>query len=283
MKSYPHWKRIAVKKMPPNVDNLSESEVKRRELIKEIQGLHNAGEKVSTIIRITGKDRRTVTKYLEGNPDILCRSNKRSALADKTDAIITDIKNGMTASEIAKKFKNAGALYTESNIRQFISKVAKENALAISKYVGTGSKYNKDGSRKPDKEYVTRKGIFNHLWMNIPLSDSHHEALWKKYKILPELESCIREFREIFEKKNMPCLYIFIERYQKSSIKEVVSFANGLAKDVNAVENAVASPLSNGFVEGTNSKVKTIKKAMYGRCGKMLLAAKLMYEKMSDN
>lgn len=41
---------------------------------------------------------------------------------------------------------------------------------------------------------------------------------------------------------------------------------------------AVASPLSNAFVEGNNSKVKTIKKSMYGRCGKLLLEAKLMYD-----
>lgn len=68
------------------------------------------------------------------------------------------------------------------------------------------------------------------------------------------------------------------ERYKKSTIKELASFAKGLDRDLNAVENAVASPLSNGFVEGTNSKVKTIKKTMYGRCGKTLLAAKLMYE-----
>ena len=34
--------------------------------------------------------------------------------------------------------------------------------------------------------------------------------------------------------------------------------------------------LSNGFVEGTNSKLKMIKRTMYGRCGKELLTAKLI-------
>lgn len=48
-------------------------------------------------------------------------------------------------------------------------------------------------------------------------------------------------------------------------------------KDVSAVENAVASDLSNGFVKGTNSKLKMIKRTMYGRCSKQLLEAKLMY------
>lgn len=70
---------------------------------------------------------------------------------------------------------------------------------------------------------------------------------------------------------------MFIERYQNSSIKELASFAKGLNSDISAIENAVASDLSNGFVEGTNSKIKMIKRTMYGRCSKKLLEAKLMY------
>lgn len=74
----------------------------------------------------------------------------------------------------------------------------------------------------------------------------------------------------------MPLLYLFIDRYKNSSIKELASFANGLSKDIDAIENAVASELSNGFVEGTNSKLKMIKRTMYGRCSRKLLEAKLM-------
>ena len=48
-------------------------------------------------------------------------------------------------------------------------------------------------------------------------------------------------------------------------------------KDIEAVENSVASPLSNGFVEGTNNKLKMVKRTMYGRCSRQLLEAKLMY------
>ena len=99
----------------------------------------------------------------------------------------------------------------------------------------------------------------------------------KTYPQLRELQSCIREFRVIYERKSMPLLYIFIDRYKKSGLKELSRFAEGLEKDLDAVENSVASPLSNGFVEGTNSKFKIVKRTMYGRCNKDLLAAKLMY------
>ena len=80
----------------------------------------------------------------------------------------------------------------------------------------------------------------------------------------------------------MPLLYLFIENYKKCSIPAIKSFASELEKDIDAVENAVACELSNGFVEGVNSKIKMVKRTMYGRCGKQLLAAKLMYRSNSE-
>mgnify|MGYP000046079818 FL=1 len=74
----------------------------------------------------------------------------------------------------------------------------------------------------------------------------------------------------------MPYLYRFIEKYKNSDLKELSRLASGLEKDLSTVENAIASPLSNGFVEGTNSKLKMIKRTMYGRYGKELLTAKLI-------
>lgn len=69
---------------------------------------------------------------------------------------------------------------------------------------------------------------------------------------------------------------MFITKYKDSDIKDIQSFANGLSRDIDAVENAVTYEYSNGFVEGTNSKLKMIKKTMYGRCGISLLSAKMM-------
>ena len=64
-----------------------------------------------------------------------------------------------------------------------------------------------------------------------------------------------------------------IRKYDYLSRKSVFRY---LWMELEAVENAVSSPLSNGFVEGTNSKLKMVKRTMYGRCSRQLLAAKLM-------
>lgn len=75
----------------------------------------------------------------------------------------------------------------------------------------------------------------------------------------------------------------FVEKYSKNLLKPLRSFAEGLKRDIDAVENAVAYDYSNGFVEGTNSRLKMIKRTMYGRCGRQLLEAKLRYMGYNNN
>ena len=71
-------------------------------------------------------------------------------------------------------------------------------------------------------------------------------------------------------------LYSIVDKYRQSNFKQFSNFVAELEKDLEAVENAVSSPLSNGFVEGTNRKLKMVKRTMYGRCGRLLLEAKMM-------
>ena len=87
------------------MDNLTEAERKRKQLITHIQSLHKSGASIREISRIIGKERNTIKKYLEGDPDTLCRSNKRSPLESCTDSIIKSIKEGLTASTIAKQLQ----------------------------------------------------------------------------------------------------------------------------------------------------------------------------------
>ena len=126
--------------------------------------------------------------------------------------------------------------------------------------------------------YVSRKNIFDYLWFDeIPNIESEYiDYLHCNYPIVTALKVCIREFRMIFETGYQALLYLFIEKYKHSPIKLISKFAESMQKDQEAIENAVSSPLSNGFVEGTNNKLKMIKRTMYGRCGCKLLSAKLM-------
>ena len=273
-----------VKKIFKTVDNLTESEKKRQQLITQIQEYKIEGCSIPEILRRTGRDRKTVVKYLEGDPDILCRSNKSGIMASYKEFIIKCLLKGMTQSETCRQLKQKGYTGTCSNARYYMCHLIKEYNINVKKYsseVDTGAIGNNPVSTGAAYEYITRKGLFQYLWMDGELTDHHRNYIFNKYPVLYIINKCIREFRAIFDKKSMPLLYLFIEGYKNSEVKELATFASGLEKDIDAVENAVASNLSNGFVEGTNSKVKMVKRTMYGRCGLKLLSSKLMYKPAS--
>jgi transposase len=56
----------------------------------------------------------------------------------------------------------------------------------------------------------------------------------------------------------------------------VSSFANGIAKDQATVLAAITSPWSSGQVEGQITKLKMVKRQMYGRAKLDLLEARLI-------
>lgn len=68
----------------------------------------------------------------------------------------------------------------------------------------------------------------------------------------------------------------FIYVVIRSEIKKIQGFIKGIIRDFDAVDLAVSSNLSNGFVEGINNKIKLIKRVMFGRCNLPLLKAKII-------
>ena len=61
-----------------------------------------------------------------------------------------------------------------------------------------------------------------------------------------------------------------------SGIYAMQRFAKTICQDLEAVRNAMSEPWSNGQTEGQINRLKTLKRAMYGRAGVELLRARMM-------
>jgi transposase len=61
-----------------------------------------------------------------------------------------------------------------------------------------------------------------------------------------------------------------------SGIYAMQRFAKTIRQDLEAVRNAMLEPWSNGQTEGQINRLKTLKRAMYGRAGVELLRARMM-------
>lgn len=270
--------------MESYVDNYSLREKKRYQLICQIKTFLEEGCSYREISRRLGVGRNTIAKYRAGDPGELCRSGIQHS---KLDVYFEEIQyclfNGYSKSRTVKYLFSKGYAGARSTAYDYLCKMELllDRHFAPQPYVRTKTeamKY-KTGSKGKEKDYLTRSGIFRWLWMDETLlMRDHIDYLFREYPKIAEIRKCIHHFRKIFYTRNMPELYLFIERYRSCDIAEIRTFAKGLHRDIEAVENAVASDLSNGFVEGTNNKLKMIKRTMFGRCKSKLLSAKLMLQ-----
>lgn len=213
----------------------------------------------------------TNAKYREGDPEELSMYGIRQSKLDIFyDFIIQCLDSGWSKSKTIKEIYTKGYTGSKSNVFDYLCKIEqKENRyFEVQPYIQTMTEALKyrTGSIGKEKDYITREGIFRYMWMNTELTVAHKNFIYDQYPAVQELHRCIKEFRNIFKKRNIPLLYLFIEKYCKSELKALKSFAEGLKRDIDAIENAVAYDYSNGFVEGTNSRLKMIKRTMYGRC-----------------
>lgn len=132
------------------------------------------------------------------------------------------------------------------------------------------------GKKKISRVFINRRDIFKHIWSDKEIDQSYKMKIYEKHPEIVFIAACVKEFRSIYEPKSITLLHTFIEKYRKSSISNLSSFANGLNNDLNAVENSVISPYSNGILEGNNNRLKLIKRMMYGRAKLPLLRAKVL-------
>jgi transposase len=98
-------------------------------------------------------------------------------------------------------------------------------------------------------------------------------AIEKGVPRLVEARETIAEFQAMVRNKTDSGLALWLERARRSL---VASFASGVGKDEPAVRAAMTLPWSNGQTEGQITKLKLVKRQMYGRGKIDLLQARLI-------
>lgn len=234
---------MEVKKIPNGVDNFAEYNKKSVQLYNAIHEYAAAGYSKREIAKIVHCGRNTVTKYLNGDYESLCRKDFHSGMEQFNDYIIKELSAGSNRKDVYRSLLSKGYQGGQTAAYDYMNKLIKRFQIDIAVYKSSTVEaiQKKKGLEKYD--HISRSGIFRFLWMGAEITETHKEYLMENYPQLRELFSCIREFREIYECKSMPLLYLFIEKYKKSNLKKLSRFSFGLEKDLAAVENSVASPL----------------------------------------
>ncbi|GAC1360112.1 MAG: ISL3 family transposase [Herpetosiphon sp.] len=103
------------------------------------------------------------------------------------------------------------------------------------------------------------------------------ETLCRTYPLIHTAQRLANDFVTMLKERQRSTLAGWLQQARVSGIREMRRFAQGLERDFDAVQAAVATPYSNGIVEGHVNRLKMLKRQMYGRASLALLRIRVLY------
>ena len=231
--------------------------------------------KISKVLKIA---RGTVYRYSSGNPEFLAESNRPAfiKLEPFQKEIISLLNNKIMRKDvyfsIAKKGYTGGTTQFYKYCEHLAEMDIVENPgnLKIDEL--------RDEKTKLKYHYITRNQILKYIWSgeDDTIEKGDIEFIKNSFPVVKVLNECLFQFRNIFETKSREALHQYIDLYKTCKLEAIKKNAESMEKDIDPVTNAVVEEYSNGFVEGTNNKLKVIKRVGYGRCKLPLLKSKIV-------
>jgi transposase len=112
------------------------------------------------------------------------------------------------------------------------------------------------------------------------LEESKRDDLAAFRQADPSLETTyqlVQDFLLMMRKREGERLDGWLNRVHESQLPELMSFANGIERDKDAVQAGLTLAINNGQVEGQVTRIKLIKRMMYGKAGFALLRQRVMH------
>ena len=237
-----------------------EGYLRREEVNAAILGFAHAGVTIKEIVRRTGHSRGLVRKVVRGQRSDVFRIRENSL----------DLYLQWLDAQWADGHRNASELWRRLKTQGF-----RGSLRVVSEWATRRRRAEKaDGalSRTPSARTIAR------LMTNGRDALSKAEAITVAaiedgVPLLVEAREIIAAFQAMVRKKSLADLEPWLKRARPSL---VTSFANGVIKDQAAVRAAITLPWSNGQTEGQITKLKLVKRQMYGRGKLDLLQARVI-------
>ena len=106
---------------------------------------------------------------------------------------------------------------------------------------------------------------------------AYRQAVLRLAPPLSSLSALGQDFVSMIRERKSEALLPWLERAKGCPYEEVQRFAQGLEREFSAVQAALTEPWSTGQVEGQITKLKLLKRQMYGRANLDLLRLRMLH------
>jgi transposase len=238
-----------------------EGHIRRQESNEAIRALAAAGAPIKEITRQTGRSRKLVRGVLRGTDGDVFRV-RRSAL----EPYLTELDAAWTAG-----CRNGAQLW-----RRLRSNGFRGGLRVVTEWATRRRRSETAGLARPLTPPPARALS--------RLMTTQRETLSKKDAVMvASIETCVpalavardlvERFQRMIRTHDAPALLPWLKETARSLL---ASFGKGIQADLAAVTAAITMPWSNGQTEGQITKLKLVKRQMYGRAGIDLLRARLV-------
>ncbi len=245
---------------------------------EEVIALHADALSCQAIATRVGVSERTVQRWLHHGqfPERRRRSERPGQLAPFTTYLRERWRAGC---------HNATQLWLELRERGFTGSYT---SVAISVAPWRGEHYRHQGQVKTrrsrsfptDGAYTPRQVCWLLLRSGDTLTDEEHAYLRRLHAVRPQIAQVtafVEQFAAVLREHDVDGLYTWLRDAEESGIPELQAITRGVWLDRSAVEAAVALRGSNGQTEGQVNRLKTTKRAMYGRAKFDLLRQRMLH------
>lgn len=249
--------------------------VHKWELHQQIHLLHSQGLSLHQITKDIGLARNTVRKYARqpvppSAPEPTPRPQRNSVLDPYEGYVQRRWREGCrNAALLFREISEQGYRGGKTTVKEYVSYLRRDP----SEVDVPQSRKNRAASAAPrELRWLLAR-------QKEDLDQEQQAKLERLLEASTEVQrvyALLQNFHVMMKQKRDEMLDCWLEQADRSGIPEMKSFAYGVRRDHAAVKAAIVLPWSQGQTEGQVNKLKTLKRAMYGRAGFALLRQRLL-------
>lgn len=237
---------------------------------QEVERLHQQDLKPKEIAQRLGLSDRTVQKWVAAGtfPEARRRRRKASSFDAFTPFVLKRWKEGeRKGAKLVRELEEQGYQGSERTVYRYLETLKQAEG-----------KVSSPNPRLP--RYSANAAVWLFVRKFDSLGEVEHEdfsALRKASTVLDKAYPLVQEFFSMLHKREGHRLEQWLAKVAKSGLPELQQFARGVERDKEAVQAGLTWEINNGQVEGQVTKLKLLKRTMYGRAGFALLRQRVLH------